>query len=570
MHELWQRIWHDRRIGRDICAASLLINVFGLATAMYSTQVLNRYLALGIDATLLTLTFGAVLALACELVLRSARSDLAQWACAKADLRLGEASVAAYAKSQYLQLELMPAALRREALGGLSTVQQSFGSANATALVDAPFAAVFLLCLFLVSPTLAVIALLVMAAVAGLAWLAYRLGVDPGGEQSRLNVQLAGAHNSLASSTELVRAFRADTALQSTWQRTMEELQKSRNVLARIALLNQNSSYAGGVVLGMLIMAVGARDVFAGHLDAGTLIGANILAGRALSNLSRCLQMFDALARGRRSLEQLSLVARLPRERSEGTVLARYEGRLQFEDLAFGYPKAPTPLFERLDFSMRAGSVLAIVGANGSGKTTFARMLSGLLEPTRGRILVDGMDLRQALPDWWRKQVAYLPQEPQFFDGTLRENLIVLNPEIEAAALNALCRELALGEFIDSSPNGLEMPVRNGAATIPVGIRRRLALVRALAGDGRLVVLDDPTEGLDAAGCRAVATMLNRLVREGRSIVVMTNEAFIVNAAEASIDLTVKPQPRIVRAERKTEATAEGANVTVLRPEVRA
>jgi ATP-binding cassette subfamily C protein LapB len=228
--------------------------------------------------------------------------------------------------------------------------------------------------------------------------------------------------------------------------------------------------------------------------------------------------------------------------------LARYTGSLRFDDCAFAYPKQATPIFERFDFELPAGGVVAVIGANGTGKTTLARLIVALLEPNRGRVLADGMDLRQADPTWWRQQLAYLPQEPVFFDATLRENLTVLDPVATDEDILSLCRELGVAGFVEGGPDGLSLLVRNGGSSIPVGIRRRLALVRALIGRGHLVVLDDPTEGVDAEGCKSIAAVLNRLARSGRSLVVMTNESFIISAAQAVIDLNQKPSPRVLKA----------------------
>jgi len=104
-----------------------------------------------------------------------------------------------------------------------------------------------------------------------------------------------------------------------------------------------------------------------------------------------------------------------------------------------------------------------------------------------------------------------------------------------------------VGAFVEGGAEGLGLGLRNGGANIPLGIRRRLALVRALLGEGHLVVLDDPTEGVDAEGCKAIAALLSRLVREGRTLVVMSNEPFILGAADAVIDLNHKPVPRVLR-----------------------
>ena len=558
MNEIWRRLALYPRLRLELFLSSLLINLLGLAGSLYSIQVLNRYLALGIDTTLLTLTVGALIAVVFELALRSARLRIAQWLCARADATLGEAVFESSVRGQYALLEQLPVAARREILAGLATTQQSFGATNVVTLLDAPFAFVFLFVLALLNPILALTALLIMGGVALVSLLAQRRLREPMEAQSRSAIQLAGHQQTLAAGTEMVRAFQAAGPLRERWDQCGSELAGLRATLNSLQNTIQNASYAGGVLLGMLVMAIGAREVLAGRLDVGTLIGANILAGRALAALTRALGLGEAIGRGQRALDLIRQLCAIPQERSDGVSLGHYSGSLRFEDAAFAYPKQPTPIFEHFDFDLPGGGVVAVTGANGTGKTTLARLLVGLLEPTRGRLLADSMDLRQADPGWWRSQVAYLPQEPLFFDGTLRENLVVMAPDTPDDEILALCRELGVGAFVEGSNDGLSLVLRNGGNSIPLGIRRRLALARALLGKGRLVVLDDPTEGVDADGCKAIAAILNRLVKAGHSLVVMSNEGFIISAAQAVIDLNQKPQPRVVRAPTPPAVAAGG------------
>src|SRR5690606_7978278 len=227
-------------------------------------------------------------------------------------------------------------------------------------------------------------------------------------------------------------------------------------------------------------------------------------------------------------------------------------GAVDIADLSFGYPGQPTPLFESVNVKVRAGGVLAVVGGNAMGKSSLMRLLAGLIEPERGHIRIDNTDLRHIVPEWWRRQIVYLPQEPQFFDGSLKENLKVLAPTMPDDELLALCRSLDLGSFLNQSNEGLDMVIRNGGSSLPVGVRRRLALVRALAGGGRVVLLDEPTDGVDARGCQAIAQMLNDLVKRGCTVIVSTREEFIIKAAEAVLDLNVKPVPKLIEARAET------------------
>lgn len=548
MSEFLHRLSLHAALRRELILASLLINLLGLASSLYTIQVLNRYLALGVNATLVTLTVGVVVAILFEVMLRNARLLIAQWLCAKADQHLADELFESGTRGQYALLEQLPVAARREILGGHTTVQQCFNAPNLVSLLDAPFAIVFLVVLVMLSPWLALVALLIIAAVAAVSLLAQRDLKEPMEEHSRAAMQLAGHQQSLAGAGEMVRAFAASAPLKQKWNALTTELAGIRARINKLQHVVQNATYTGTMVMSVAIMGFGAREVLAGNLDVGSLIGANILASRALAAITRALGLGEPIGRGQRAMELIRQMCSIPKERAEGMSLAEFKGAMRFDDLAFAYPRQPVPILERFDFEVTRGSVVAVSGANGSGKTTMTRLLVGLLEPTRGRLLADGMDIRQADPGWWRRQICYLPQEPVFFDGTLRENLSVLCPEVSDEAILQQCRELAVGPFVEGSPEGLSMQVRNGGGAIPVGIRRRLALVRALLGKGQLVVLDDPTEGVDAEGIKAIAALLNRLAREERTIFLMSNEPFILSAAQVIVDLNQKPIPGVVKA----------------------
>ena len=282
-------------------------------------------------------------------------------------------------------------------------------------------------------------------------------------------------------------------------------------------------------------------------MDVWALIGCKILAARALLPLSKVGQMGQAFAKSRQAVHMISEAARLPREKQEGSALGSYQGDLELRDLAFAYASASSPLFESLNVRLEPGGVLAVAGANGSGKTTLARLLVGLLEPSRGQILAGGVDVQQLAPEWWRRQVVYLPQEPRFLEATIRENMMAFNPDLDDAGLQRVLTAAGLKRFVDESPDGADMMLRNNGEALSLGIRRRLALSRALVHDGILLVLDEPTEGLDAEGCQAVYALMNEMKNRGRTIIAFSHDPNIVKGAKMVLDLNAKPVPRLLK-----------------------
>jgi ATP-binding cassette subfamily C protein LapB len=558
MKELLSRLLAHPVILTELIAASLLANLLALASPLFVIQVLNRYVAHGVDTTLATLTAGVLLAILLELGFRQVRLRLAGAVNAPYDEGLSEGAFGILTGSKTAAIESLPEALRLEVISATDSIRAAATPANVAALLDVPFALVFIVALYLLSPPLAVMAggiLAVVFVVALISLLSLR--------GTARDALLAGGRRrqlvaSAVATGEAVRSFNRASFLKRRWLNESEAfLNLERRVAARHGLI-QSLTQSAQALLGVAVIAVGAVLVVKGELDVGALIGANILASRALGPLVRFAQMGDGFAKARQGLGLVREFAKLPLERKEGTGLVDFRGSIEFKDLAFAYPGARTPLFESLNLKLEPGAVLVVAGANGVGKTTLAQLLVGLLEPSRGQILVDGVDLTQIAPEWWRCQLVYLPQEPRFLDASLRDNMAGADGAPDEAELQRVIRAAGLKSFIDQNPGGLDQQVTGNGANLSLGIRRRLALARALAGGGMLGIFDEPTEGLDREGADHVYAAMNELVRNGRTVIAFSHDPYVLKGAQSVLDLNAKPVPKLLK--RAPQDTKEAAH----------
>jgi ATP-binding cassette subfamily C protein LapB len=548
MGELLKRLADRPVLLAELLVASLLINILGLASTAFVMLVLGRYVPYGVNATLVTLTTGVALAALLAFGFREARRRLAADALDGGQPDRAGSAFAALTGIRSAVLDRLPVAARMETMRGIDAVDRAVNPANLSALLDVPFSAVTLLALFVLSPLLGLIALLCMTLSVTLTLLGERW------TRNRLHgvVTAESAVQSLVASTasgaDTARAFNAAGWLQSRWSRLRTAATDSRDAIAAGQGFVGSATQFLTALQGIAIIAVGAVLCVKGELNTAQLIGANILAGRALGPINRLVQLIEPLAKATLALNRLAEFARLPREQVSGTAIRDYAGRLEMTDLAFAYPGATTPLAEHLSLSLTPGAILAVTGPNGSGKTTFARLLLGLTDPLRGQVLADGVDMRQISVEWWRRQVCYLPQEPDFIDGSVADNLRLANPDLDEDGLHRIVAAAGLKSWLDGTAKGRDTPLAEGGRHLPPGIRRRLGLARALATGGRLCVFDDPTEGLDAEGQAAVYATLGQLAREGRTLVVCGNDPTIVRGAQLMLDLGCKPVPRLIAA----------------------
>jgi ABC-type transport system involved in cytochrome bd biosynthesis fused ATPase/permease subunit len=182
---------------------------------------------------------------------------------------------------------------------------------------------------------------------------------------------------------------------------------------------------------------------------------------------------------------------------------------LRLERVSFLYPGRARPALEEVDLELAAGETVALVGPSGAGKSTLAALLLRLVEPTGGRMLVDGLNLADLDPAVWRRQLGWLPQRPSLLRGTVAENIRLANPGASLERVRAAAELAGADGFVDALPQGYETVVGDGGRPLSAGQTRRLGLARVFLRDASLVILDEPTAHLDPASADRVRAAID-------------------------------------------------------------
>jgi ABC-type multidrug transport system fused ATPase/permease subunit len=209
---------------------------------------------------------------------------------------------------------------------------------------------------------------------------------------------------------------------------------------------------------------------------------------------------------------------------------------VRFERVAFAYPARPDLVLRGLDLELRRGETVALVGESGAGKSTVAGLLLRFAEPTTGRITVGGADLADCDPRAWREQVAWVPQHPTIFRGTVAENIRLGRAGASDDDVRAAARLAGADAFVRALSSGYETLVGDGGRPLSAGERRRIALARAFLRDAPLVVLDEPTADLDAASAEIVGRAVERLAH-GRTVLLIAHRPELVRRADRVVVL---------------------------------
>lgn len=503
-HWLWGTMRRFLPYYRSALLAALLSNLLMMVTGLVTSVVFDKVIPHEAFVTLWALATAATLAMVFDMLCRQLRSHLIDTAGKKSDNIIGSLL---FRQSLDVRMEHRPnsAGAYAHQLAQIEVVREFFAGATLSALSDLPFIILFVGMAFVIGGPLGWVLVLAIPLVLGIAVVIQ--------SSLRRSMRANMAHQADLQGV-LVEAVEGleDLKAMGAQGRFLERYEAANAAAAESALRareasswtnNLTSAAQQSVTIVMLVW--GVYLIHSGEITAGALIGAVMLAGRAIGPLGSVVSLATRYQGARAAMVALDHLMSLPTEREAGrTYVANHEvnGKLGLQDVGFAYPQVgeePAPkVLKGVTLKFEPGERVAILGRIGSGKSTILRLLGGLYQPTEGMVEANGIDLRQIDPADFRGKVGFVSQEPRLFNGTLRENVTMGRVSVDAGRLSEVARVTGLDRVISGHPQGWELPVGEMGSLLSGGQRQLVALARCLVTQPQILLMDEPTSSMDA------------------------------------------------------------------------
>ena len=311
-----------------------------------------------------------------------------------------------------------------------------------------------------------------------------------------------------------------------------------------------------GIVGQGLLLFIGGHMVLRHQLSVGALVAFFLYLNRFFQPIQLLVQQYNSLQSSRSSiirLRELLLTEPSVQQSDNATVLPPVSGRITFEDVSFGY-LADTPVLSHVNLEIAPGESVAFVGPTGAGKSTLAKLANRFYDPTAGRVLIDGVDIKTVTLHSLRSQIGVVPQEPFLFAGSIKTNLLFGRADASDEEINEAIRIVGLTALIQSLPQGVDTIVHERGQTLSAGERQLLALARAFLSRPRVLILDEATSSLDLQSETVIEAALDKIL-EGRSAILIAHR---LTTAQRADRIVVVDQGGVVEMGTPAELLARG------------
>ncbi len=543
-HWFWGTLAKSREIFASVFLSSILINLFVLATPMFTMNVYDKVVPNDAIETLWVLAAGIVTVYLFDTVLRFLRNYLLEIAGKKSDIIM---SSIIFSRVLNLKLDHWPQSIGAFAsqLREFESIRNFFTASTLATLVDLPFAVIFLLVIYYIGGPMIAVPLIVIA----LLLLYSLLLVKPLKESVEATYEATAAKNAHLIETlhtiKTIKTLGAANYSQWVWE-------ESSGTIANKSMRARTLSSSITVVTNLLVqfntiglIVFGIYRIGNLELSLGALIAIVMLSSRAVGPMGQIAALITSFEQTRTAFRSLDELMQQPVERPEGKSYVRraaFEGAISFKNVDFSYPDAAKKSLTGVSFSINPGEHVGIIGKVGSGKTTLLKLIIGLYQPESGSIAIDHIDINQIDPADLRKNIGYLSQDIELLRGTIRENIAYKDLHVNDEKLLQAANICGVDLFVNQLAQGFDTQVGEQGAFLSGGQRQAIALGRAVLLNEPILLLDEPTNSFDNTTESIIKKRLYDYTRE-RTLILVTHKAPMLELVER---LVVVDDGRIV------------------------
>jgi subfamily B ATP-binding cassette protein MsbA len=352
-------------------------------------------------------------------------------------------------------------------------------------------------------------------------------------ERGKIDAEVTGRLSESLGGVRVVKGYHAEDREETVFSRgVIRLLDNVTRSLTATSVMGLSASVLLGVV-GSVIMFVGAKQILAGALTIGGFFTYTLFMGFLIAPIMQIVQIGTQITEALAGLERTQEILAEPAEDSDPrrtVTLPAIEGNINFESVSFSYDGARTVLND-VSFHAAPGTVTALVGSSGSGKSTTIGLITAFYVPTRGKVLVDGIDLSTVRLHSYRTQLGVVLQESFLFDGSIRENVAFSRPGASDEAVMSACRIARVDEFAESFGDQYDTIVGERGVKLSGGQRQRISIARAILAEPRILILDEATSSLDSESEQMIQQGLSYLMR-GRTTFVIAHRLSTIRRAD--------------------------------------
>ena len=550
-HWFWSTLAYSKSIYTDVIIASFLINLFVMATPIFTLNIYDRVVPNNAIDTMWVFATGIIVLYTFDMVLKFLRSYFLENAAKKSDIIM---SSIIFEQVMNLKMTERPSSVGSFAsnIKDFDSIRGFFTASSIATMIDLPFTIIFIFIIYLLGGW--IVAIPIMSA---LIIFTYSLIIRKPMQKSIESTYEASALKNAVlieslTALETIKALGISGHSQWKWEEATGSV--AQKGLHSKILSNSISTFVNYIVqlntVAMIIggvYAIGAKELSMGGLIAVVMLGSRMLA--PLAQISSLISNFEQTKTAYTAINNIMQLEVERKDTKKFVQRPTFSGKIEFKNVSFTYPNTDKKVLDDVSFIIHPKESVGIIGTNGSGKTSIEKLILGLYEPTEGSILMDGIDIKQIDPADLRSGISYVPQDVMLLKGTVKDNIIVRLPDasdeeiLKASALSGTkC-------FVDIHPMGFDMPVGERGDGLSGGQKQSISIARAFVKFSPIVLLDEPTNSMDSTSeNNFIKAMIKH--KEDRTMIIISHKNSLLNITNRLILLE---QGKIIIDDTKSE-----------------